>query len=270
MPYSKAHYFIALILVATIIGFWPSYFGNLGSAPLAFHIHGIIAMSWVMLVIFQSWSIHSKRINIHRSSGLASLILLPLLTASLVMIANVSAAGYVEGGPYYELLGPVFGYATLVPFIAYLVLFTLALQHRRQVYLHAGYMLGTAFFMWEPAASRLFVGFFPPLEISGPADFHKAADAIALGIVLPLLFAIYLYLRDRKSGVPFLVTAGFLALQIAGVYLVAESEAWRQLFGWYATLPATITVGTGVFLGALVTWYGWTKPYKRPSVATAK
>jgi len=270
MPYSKAHYFVALIFVATIIGFWPSYFGNLGSAPMAFHIHGIIAMAWVLLVIFQSWTIHSKRINIHRSSGLASLILLPLLTGSLVMIANVSAAGYVEGGPYYELLGPVFGYATLIPFIAYLVLFSQALRHRRKVYLHAGYMLGTAFFMWEPAAARILVGFIPPLEITGPADFHKAADAIALGIVPPLLLAIYLYLRDRKWGVPFLVTAVFLALQIAGVYLIAESDAWRKLFGWYATLPASITVGTGVALGAAATWYGWSKSYKRASIATAK
>lgn len=270
MPYSKAHYFIALILVATIIGFWPSYFGNLGSAPMAFHIHGIIAMAWVVLLIFQSWSIHSKRIKLHRSTGLASFVLLPLMTGSLVMIANVSAAGFLDGSPYYDLVGPVFGYATLIPFIAYLVLYCQALRHRREVYLHAGYMLGTAFFMWEPAAARLLVGFVPPLEISGPEDFHNAIHAIALGIVLPLLLAIYLYFRNRKLGVPFLVTSVFLFLQIAGLYWIADSAVWREFFRWYATLPATITVGSGFLLGVIATWYGWTKPYKRPSVATAK
>lgn len=270
MPYSKTHYFTALILLATIIGFWPSYFGNIGNAPLAFHVHGIVATAWVVLITFQSWSIHSKRISLHRNFGLASLILLPLLTGSLVMIANVSAAGFAGGGPYYDLLGPTFGYATLPPLLAYLVLFALALRHRRQVHLHAGYMVGTAFFMWEPAAARLLVRFYPPMEILGPADFPKAADAIALGIVLPLLLAIYFYLRNRKFGTPFLVVITFLAVQIGGIYFIADTEAWRQLFGWYATLPATITVGSGVLLGVLATWYGWSKPYGASKAVSGK
>lgn len=263
MPYPRAHYFIALILLATIVGFWPSYFGNLGDAPIAFHVHGIIAIVWVVLVAFQSWSIHSRRNSMHRNIGLVSLIILPLLTGSLVMISNVSASGYVEGGPYYELVGPIFGYATIPPLIAYLVLFAQALRHRRQVNLHSGYMLGTVFFMWEPTAARLLVRFFPPMAINSPADFHKVADAIALGIVLPLLLAIYLYLRNRMVGLPFLVVTGFLAVQIGGIYWIAETEVWRQFFGWYATLPATITVGSGVLLGALASWYGWRYPLKK-------
>jgi len=92
MPYPRAHYFIALVLLATIVGFWPSYFGNLGEAPLAFHVHGIVATAWVVLVASQSWLIHSGRNTLHRNFGMASLVLLPLLTGSLVMISNVSAA----------------------------------------------------------------------------------------------------------------------------------------------------------------------------------
>lgn len=269
MPYPKAHYFIALVLLATIVGFWPSYFGNLGDAPMAFHVHGITAIAWVLLVTFQSWSIHSRRNNLHRTVGLASLILLPLLIGSLVMIANVSAAGYAEGGPRHDVLGPTFGYATFLPLVAYPVLFAQALRHRRKVNLHSGYMLGTVFFMWEPAAARLLVGFFPPMAINGAADLHKAADAIALGIVLPLMLAIYLYLRNRKTGKPFLLVSVFLAVQIAGIYLIADTEMWRQFFGWYAKLPATLTVGSGVFLGALAAWYGWRHPYVGSKMAFA-
>lgn len=269
MPYPRAHYFIALVLLATIVAFWPSYFGDLGDAPLAFHVHGITATAWVVLVAFQSWSIHSRRNALHRTSGLASLIIFPLLIGSLVMIANVSAARYVEGGPYNDLLAPVFGWATAPALVAYLVLFAQALRHRRQVYLHAGYMLGTVFFLWEPAAARLLVGFFPPMAIDGPADFHKVADAIALGTAMPLLLAIYLYLRDRKVGMPFLLVAVFLAAQVGGIYLIAETGVWRQFFGWYATLPATITVGSGVLLGTLAAWYGWRHPHGGSRIASA-
>lgn len=262
MPYSKAHYVVAIVLIATIIGFWPSYFGKIGEAPLAFHFHGIVATAWIILLILQAWSIHSRHTILHRTAGRTSLVLFPLLTGSLVMIANVSAAGYIAGGAYYGLLGPVFGYATVPPFIAYLLLYTQALRHRRQVHLHAGYMLGTAFFIWEPAAARLLVKYFPPLEISGPADFYKAIDAIALGIVLPLLLAIFLYFRHRKFGTPFLVVFVFLLLQIAGLYLIADTKTWQQIFAWYASLPAFITVGSGILLGVYATWFGWNKPYR--------
>lgn len=54
MPYSKAHYVVALVLLATIIGFWPSYFGNLREAPLAFHFHGVIATAWIILLMLQA------------------------------------------------------------------------------------------------------------------------------------------------------------------------------------------------------------------------
>lgn len=269
MPYPRAHYYVAFVFFVTIVAFWPTYFGNLRDAPLAFHVHGIVASAWVVLVAFQSWSIHSRRNTLHRTSGLASLLLLPLLTGSLVMIANVSAARYLEGGPYDNVVGPIFGYATAPAFIAYLVLFAQALRHRRQVYLHASYMLGTVFFLWEPAAARLLVGFFPPMAINGPADFHKVADAIALGIVLPFLLAIYLYLRNRRMGTPFLVVAVLLGSQIAGIYWFADTDAWRQVFGWYATLPATMTVGSGVLLGALAAWYGWRQPYSSFRTASA-
>jgi hypothetical protein len=257
IPYPRAHYFIALVLIATIVGFWPSYFGNITDAPMAFHVHGIVATAWVVLVAFQSWSIHAARNALHRNVGMASLVLFPLLTGSLVMIANVSASGYAEGGPYYGLLGPIFGYATAIPLIAYIVLFAQALRYRRQVYRHSGYMLGTVFFLWEPAAARLLIRFFPPMAIDGPADFHKVGDAIALGIVLPLLLAIYLYLRHPKVGMPFLVAAVLLGVQMGGIYWIADTAMWDQVFGWYAGLPTTITVGSGVFLGALSAWAGW-------------
>lgn len=261
MPYPRAHYYIALVFLVTIAGFWPSYFGKLGDAPLAFHVHGFTASAWIVLVALQSWSIHSRRITLHRKFGLASLILLPLMTGSLVMIANVSAAQYLEGGAYDQFAGPIFGYATAVPLVGYLVLFAQALRYRRRVQLHAGYMLATVFFLWEPAAARLLVRFVPQLDITGPENFHKAADAIALGIAMPLLLAIYLYLRDRKVGIPFLAVAVFLAAQVGGLYWVADTGVWRQLFGVYAELPATITVGSGVLLGALAAWYGWRRPH---------
>lgn len=270
MPYPRAHYLVFSLFVVTIVSFWPSFFASFGDAPFAFHAHGITASAWILLVAFQSWSIHNRRRQLHRTAGLASLILFPLLTASLVMIGNVSAAGYREGGPFYLQLAPVFGYATMVALLAYLALFMLALRNRRQVHLHAGYMLATMLLLWEPAASRLLINFIPSMAVNGPGDFYKVADAIAVTIAMEMLLAVYLYVRNRQNGGPFLVVAVFLALQGAGIYLFADTETWLLLFDAYAQLPATVTVGAGFLLGTLAAWSGWSQSPGPSKVALAK
>jgi hypothetical protein len=269
MPYPRALYLVIFVLIATIIGFWPSYFASLGDATFAFHVHGITASAWILLLGFQVWSIQNRRRPLHRKVGLLSLILFPILTASLVMIANVSAAGIREGEAFYLQLGPVFGYATAVALFAFLVLFAQALRNRHNVYLHAGYMLSTLLLLWEPAASRLLMRFVPSMAINGPADYYKITDAIALGIAMALPLAVYWYVRDTKHGTPFLIITIFLTLQIAGSYWLADTELWREWFNVYAQLPSAMTVSIGILLGVVATWIGWLRPCQRPGVVFA-
>lgn len=266
MPFPRASYVIVLLAIVTLAGFWPSYFSSDEDVPLAFHVHGIAASAWILLVGFQVWSIQNGRRSLHRQTGLLSLALLPLFTASLVMIVNVSAAAYAEGGPYYSQLGPVFGYATLIPFLAYPLIFALALRNRRHINLHAGYMLATLFPLWEPGFVRVLIGFFPAMSINGPDDFHKVTDGIALSISIALAVAIYMYFTNRKYGTPFLIISVFLALQITGCYLVADTALWRAWFGAYAQIPSMLTVSAGLIFGAIAAWIGWCNPIKRSRV----
>lgn len=92
MPYPKALYVIGLLAVVTLIGFWPRYFAANEDVPFAFHVHGLISSAWILLVAFQVWSIQRGYRSLHRQAGRLSFFLLPLFTASLVMIVNVSAA----------------------------------------------------------------------------------------------------------------------------------------------------------------------------------
>lgn len=258
MPYPLAHYALGLVLLVTVVAFWPSYFGQLSEAPVAFHVHGVSAILWIVLAGFQSWTIHDGRRRLHRSMGLASLGLFPVLIASLVMIANVSAEAHAAGDAYGRQVGAVFVWATAAALVAYLWLFKEALRNRHRVHLHAGYMLATVFFLWEPAASRLLVGFFPPMAIGGPADFHKIPHAIALGSAMAIPVAFYLYLRRDRGRAPLLATIFLLLLQIGGIYTVAGTDLWRAGVEAYAGLPGWVTVGAGFLLGALAAGWGWT------------
>jgi hypothetical protein len=144
MPYKYGHYYVVFVLAVILAGFWKSYFSIAGAVPFAFHAHAFSATIWLLLLILQSASIHGRHNAFHKLAGLASLGLFPLLIAGFVMIINVTAAGYAaQESPSVMLLGPSFGIGMFIAIAAYLTLFYQALRHRRNIRLHAGYMLAT-------------------------------------------------------------------------------------------------------------------------------
>jgi hypothetical protein len=262
MPYKFAYLYVAVLLIVTIIGFWPSYFSIIDDAPFAFHVHAFTATAWVVLVGFQSWSIHHQARNLHCKVGKLSLLLFPLLIASLVMIANVSASKFLQADNlFYHRVGPIFGYVIATAIMAYLVLFVQALRHRRNVYIHAGYMLAAPFMLWESNFGRVLQQLIPSIQV---------VDSIVYPDIMAAAFAVFLFLRDRRHGYPFLVVAIFLIAQLVGIYLVAEAQWFRDMFTTYAQLPQPITVGTGFVLGLLAVWLGWTHPSGPARIALAR
>lgn len=111
MPYRHAHYFVGLLLLVIMAGFWGSYFAADGPAPLAFHVHAISSMTWLALLIAQHLAIHRRANALHRQMGRASFVLFPFLILGFVMIINVSAAHYTapDAGNDIRFLGPSFG-----------------------------------------------------------------------------------------------------------------------------------------------------------------
>lgn len=267
LPYKSTYYWVLLILVVTALGFWPTFFSKVNSAPFAFHIHGMTATAWIILVGFQSWSIHHNKTNWHRIIGKTSLVLFPLLAAGFIMIINVSAQGYLNGEDvYYQQLGPSFAWGLGIAFFAYLWFFLQALRHRRNVYLHSAYMLSTLFLVWEAPVSRLILGFVPIMSIEGPDDFINISYAIIIGISMAMIFAFILYLLDTSRREPFLEAAIFMAIQIAGFLFLAEPESRSTLFTVYAQISPILTVGTGFLLGLLSAWFGWINPVQHSTV----
>lgn len=258
MPYRHARYFVGLVLVVIIIGFWNSYFVPIAEVPTAFHVHAATAMIWVTLLLFQDWAIRSRRRQLHKVGGILSLFLFPFLIVGFVMIINVSAAGYAANeSPIARFLGPSFGLAMLIAVIAYLTLFYQALRHRRNVKMHAGYMLTTPLILFESPFSRVILLYLPFLVFTGSEFPQRVLDAIVIAMGLSIAFALVLYLRDRKYGIPFLVAAGFLFVESVCMYVGTNIEWVRQGFETYAKVPETVTILVGFLLGAAVSWFGW-------------
>ncbi|MCA1653623.1 MAG: hypothetical protein ABR588_01085 [Sphingomicrobium sp.] len=71
--------------------------------------------------------------------------------------------------------------------------------------------------------------------------------------------------RHRERASPFLVTAGFVALQMVTMGTMGGSAWLGSLLRLLGTLPSATLVAAGFAVGALTSWTGWNAG-KRKSV----
>lgn len=270
MPYRYGHYAVGFVLLVTVAGFWASYFTQIGAVPLAFHVHAFSATSWLLLLIVQSVAIHQRQNAFHKLAGQASFILFPLLIVGFVMIINVSASRFAaQESPFIQALGPAFGIGMLIAIAAYLTLFYLALRNRRNIKLHAGYMLATPMILFESPFSRLMGQAFPWMNFIGSEGPQGLLDTIAISDGMVAICAMALYLMDRKNGAPWLIATFFVLLQAVVMWFAPSISSLPRLFALYSQIPPVLTVTLGLFAGGLVGYLGWTRGGS-PSATRAK
>lgn len=256
MPYRHAHYYLLLLLPLTLLAFWPNYFAALGSAPIGLHVHGVTASLWIVLLAFQSWSIHHRRNALHRMVGYGSFALFPLFTVGGLLVVQSMAVAFAAGGnPFYNVYGARLGTVDTLSTLAIPYLFFMALRWRRKVHLHARYMLTTVFFLLMPILTRILTD-FPPFEMQGPGDpafgwaFH-ASNAVAVTLAAALWF------HAPKHGRPMIDIAGFLLLQSVLFETLGRSVAWELAYSAIGSLPTAAVVSAGFAASLGIVWLGW-------------
>lgn len=273
MPYRHAHYFVGFVLLVIMAGFWASYFAAEGPAPLAFHVHAISSMTWLALLIAQHLTIQRRANALHRQMGRASFVLFPFLILGFMMIINVTSANFAAGGsPVTAALGPTFGVGMGIAIVAYLTLFYLALKHRRNVKLHAGYMLATPLILFESPFSRVMDMYLPWMNVIGSEFPQAILDTITISDGMVAVFALWLWSRNRKHGAPWLIAAGFAALQGVVMWFAPFIPAITAGFAAYAAIPPAVTLALGIAAGAATVWLGWEagkSPKRRTAAAAA-
>lgn len=266
MPYPRAPYYMLAVVGVIVIGFWPSYFKVVGTVPWQFHAHGIAASLWVMMVTAQSWTAHDKkRLMLHRAVGKASLFLFPFLTGGLAAIIDRQSLDYVAGDPSNLAYGPGFLTGTVVAMAAYVTVYYRALKYRRKVWVHAGYMLSTPLILFESPFSRAASFVFPPFQVRSNTDFSPIIVSIEWSEVLVLIFIAAIWWRVRDRAKPFLVTAGFVIVEMLAMGFASDFPVLRQVDASIAQLPSAAVWLTGLGIGVLTSWAGWNAG-KRPTV----
>lgn len=273
MPYKYGHYAVGICLLVTIAGFWPSYFLLLtDKIPLAFHFHAFTATTWLLLLIAQSVAIHSGNNALHKVMGKASFVLFPLLMFGFVSIINLSASRFAaQESPFIMEIGPAFGIGMSTALAAYLYLYYQALKNRGNVKLHAGYLLATPVILFESPFGRVIDLYFPWMDFLNSEGARDVLDVIIISDAMMLVLALWLYLRDRKHGAPWLAAMFFLALQMVLMWFADDIPGMRAGFQLYSQLPPALPLALGVAAGAAAAWFGWQHGMRgRPSKAAAQ
>jgi len=257
MPYTKAHYYMLLLLPVTMLAFWSSYFGMLPKAPLIHHLHGITGTLWILLIAAQSYSIQSRKLQLHRSLGKALFVLTPIMVGAFALVSWLGAQKAVGDHPFYVQFGQALLTGdVMLTFTTPLIVY-LALRYRRNMYLHGALMISTVFGLLPPILARLINGYVPGLKIEGLDTIYLFGHALYISIGLTFALAIYLFFRYRAHGWPWMLGAVITALMYILFETVGKTDAWDQVVHQMAGLsPVTVFV-FGLILGLAACLAGW-------------
>ena len=254
MPYRHAHWYLLGLFPLAALAFWTSYLSQVRTAAAEFHMHGITATLWLILLVVQSWTIRQDRRPLHRTIGLASLALFPLFLIGGTGIFFGMAERYVEGAPFQAMYAPRLAWLDFVGVGGFAYCYYEALRQRRKVHLHSGYMLATVIFLLPPILGRLTA---IPLGVRGPEDFARLATGFNAANVLTAAIAFIIAYRRGKYGRPFYI-AGILILLSAILFqTIGNMPAWENFYAGVANWPrAPFALAAGL-AGVLIAYAGW-------------
>lgn len=262
MPFPRAHYYVAAFLVVTILAFWRSYFGVIGEAPSAHHLHGVTATLWVLLLIWQSWSIRQRNFSLHKWGGWTSFVLAPLFVAGGLLVTKMTV---IKPSPFTEMFALRLSFADFVSVLAFGISYFLALKFRHSVEHHSRYMLATIFPLIPPSIARIFAAYVPGIAIRGPDDLPNFAIALNLSFLIAAAFNIALIIHDKRNNkplLPFGLALGFLLLMWVSYHTFGNTPAWEQTVLAYGALTDATLIVIGVAVGALLAIFGLMTPKK--------
>ncbi len=260
MPYRHAHWAIALLLAMAGLAFWPSYFSVLDTTRWPFHAHAIASTLWMLVLLAQGISIHSGRRPLHRQLGTAIFVLVPLFTAATAMMfqtlmsSGTAFAGQM-GARILVMEGPVL---ILFPWFAYQ-----AMRHRRNPWLHGGWLLATPLMLVLSIVTRLDPGEYTTWFAAADDVPGRFGVQVATASLLVLASCGWLYRQAKGRSAPAVTMAIVALVQWASYHLVNEESSAQQLAFAIGHVPIALVGLAGLVVGAAAVWFGWRHSWRK-------
>ena len=216
---------ISLVSIAvTLIGFWRTFFARLLETDFAHHLHGWTATGWLVLVLVQASLIRSRKHQLHRSLGWASIAFFIALLASgwHMMALMLSGKTHVpfEWGKLF-----VFSDIIMVPLMV--IAYVTAIVKRRDRHVHSRLMAVTLLAGLLPAVARMF-----NLVFTGPEGLVFAMHPSFLFLLAILGAAMWSDWRKGGLRWPFPFAFAWITIAYAGLFPGAGSQWFDIVARW--------------------------------------
>jgi hypothetical protein len=218
-------FFIAMIILFTLmqVAFHPSYlqyFPEFHEFSWVHHVHGALMVSWMLMLIIQPYLILKKNYKVHGLIGKVSYVTAPLVIISMILITKLNYLKLVGEMPFKDVAA--WQSLNIITPFNFLLFYSLAIIHKKEVYKHKRYMIGTVFTIFGAISSRLLTIIFGA-KINFFAFF--ISEYFGLSIVLLLL------LNDiikKANPIPFTIIAVGLCINITSIH-ARYTDAWQSV-----------------------------------------
>jgi hypothetical protein len=218
-------FFIAMVILFILmqVAFHPSYlqyFPQFHEFSWIHHVHGALMVSWVLMLIIQPYLIIKKKYDTHRRIGRISYITAPLVIISMILITKLNYLKMVDVMPFKDVAA--WQALNIITPFNFLLFYSLAIIHKKEVFKHKRYMIGTVFTIFGAISSRLLIIIFGP-SIAFNAFFISEYFGISI-VVLLLLNDI----RKKVNPTPFTIIAVGLCINIISIH-ARYTDAWQSV-----------------------------------------
>jgi hypothetical protein len=193
--------------------------------PPVVHLHGVTFISWMTLLMVQTWLINVKNVPLHRSLGTFGIA---LGTAVLFTGMLITALGMSSGPPtapfYYDLF-----YLSLAALGGFGILFTLAIRHVRDPENHRRLILFATIPLLPPGINRTY-------QVLGQLDYPPVLATYLTMAAMAAALVVHDYRANGRLSFASKVGGAIVFGQQLLHFPVTRSETFAEVASFLAGL----------------------------------
>ena len=218
-------FFIVMVLLFILmqVAFHPSYlqyFPQFHEFSWTHHVHGALMVSWMVMLIIQPYLILKNKYKTHRLIGKISYFTAPCVIISMILITKLNYLKMVGVMPFNEVAA--FQSLNIITPFNFLIFYSLAIIHKKEVFKHKRYMIGTVFTIFGAISSRLLIIIF-----GSSIEFNAFFISEYFGISIVLLLLLN-DLRKKVNPIPYTIIAVGLCISITSMH-ARYTDAWQSI-----------------------------------------
>lgn len=218
---------IALIgVVATVIGFMPTFFLRQSQVDVAHLLHGWIMTGWIVLALTQALLARSRQYKVHRVLGWSSMALFVAMVITSCHMLALMLSGKTRL-PFE--LAKFFGYSDIVNMPLLIFFYCGAIYWRKDRHLHSRLVMITVLTSIVPALARM----FNILIWRSLPGLSLAMHPTYILILAALGISAYRDLKNGKLRWPLPLALGWFAVEYATQWPMMNVQ-------WYDALAKAI------------------------------